>query len=141
MTTAPTTLASQGTTLTITVSGGSPINVAGFTDFSGLGSGTATIIDASDLSSSAKQKMIGLPDEGNAKIMLNYVEGDAGQAAMEAARAARALAHFIITLTSGTKYAYDGYVQTFDKSVAVDKLVTISASTEITGSVTKTPAA
>jgi hypothetical protein len=139
--TANTTLASQGTTLTITVGSGSATPVNGFTDFSGLGSGTATIIDASDLSSAAKQKQIGLPDEGTAKISLNYIEADAGQVAMETARSGRSLAHFIITLTSGTKYAFDGYVQTFEKSVSVDKLVTISASVEITGAVTKTPAA
>jgi len=135
-----TTILSKGTTLSITVASGSPIPVNGFTDFSGVGSGTASIIDTSDLSSVAKQKALGLTDEGTAKFSLNYIEADPGQVAMETARSAGTVAHFIITLTSGTKYAFDAVVQTFEKTGSVDKIVTVSATAEITGAVTKTAA-
>ena len=132
------TVISQGTTLTIAVSGGSATPVLGFKDFSGIGGGTATIIDASDLASAAKEKQIGLIDEGSVKFSLNYIDADPGQVAMETARAGRVAGAFVVTLSTGTKYSFTGYVQTFEKSASVDQIVGIAATVEITGLVTKT---
>jgi hypothetical protein len=140
MTGSPTTVVTQGTTFTVKVGSGSATPVAGFTDFSGIGSGSATVIDASDLSSTFKQKQIGLPDEGQAKLSFNYITADPGQVAMSTARATRALADCTITLSNGEKYEFSGYVLTWEKQGGTDKILTISGTVEITGAVTYTAA-
>ena len=133
------TVVTQGTTLTMKVGTGTATPVAGFTDFSGIGGGAATVIDASDLSSTFKQKQIGLPDEGQAKLTFNLVDADPGQTAMRNARAARSLVTIDITLSNGDKIEFNGYVLTFEDMGGTDKIVTISSTVEITGQATYTP--
>ena len=116
------------------------VTVKGVTDFSGLGDGTATVIDVSDLSSTSKEKLQGIADEGSIKVSLNYIPDDPGQVAMEAARTTGAVTSFQNLLADGTTFSYDGFVQSFGRAVGVDKQITANSSIEITGTVTKTKA-
>lgn len=140
MATTTTPIISTGTTFKIKV-GNAFITVKGMTDFSGLGGGSATVVDVTDLSSTRKEKLAGLADEGQIKISLNYIPDDAGQVALEAARDTSAKTSFQNVLPDGTTFSYDGFALSFDKSVGVDKQVTASVSIEITGIVAKTKAA
>ncbi|ATI54169.1 phage tail tube protein [Sphingomonas melonis] len=131
---------STGTLFKVKV-GSTFTNVKGFTDFSGLGGGTATVVDVTDLSSTRKEKLVGLADEGQIKVSLNYIPDDAGQVALEAARDGAAKTSFQIVLPDATQFAFDGFVLAIDKAVGVDKQVTASVSIEITGTVVKSKAA
>ena len=135
-------ITSQGTTLKVKTGGeaGTFINIAGFKDFSDLGGGSSSVIDVSDLSSTAKEKLAGLRDEGQIKCDFNLIPADSGQLALETARAGSALTDFELTLSDGTQYAFSGFVLSLPKSGGVDAPVTLSATIEISGAVTKTAA-
>lgn len=126
---------SRGVTVSIKIGTGTATKISGITDFSGIGSGSATVTDVSDLDSTSKEKMIGLMDEGQFKITYNLIKGDAGQAALDTARASAAICE-IKVVTSAITYTFNAFVLTNEKSGAVDKQMTGSAGFEITGSVT-----
>lgn len=127
----------QGTTFAInTGTTATPVwtEIAGFKDFNGFG-GSAAVIDATDLGSTAKEKLMGLQDFGQFSINFNLVPDDAGQLALEAAKAARALKEFELTLSDGTVYSFSGFVTSKPISGGVDALTTGSATIEISGDV------
>lgn len=131
------TVVSQGTKLEVKSGSGAWTKVNGLKDFSGIGSGSASVIDATDLDSAAKEKKMGVPDEGQIKANFNLLPTDAGQTMLDAARSASALLSFRWTAGGVITYTHDGFVVTTDKSAGVDKLLEMSASIEITGVVTK----
>lgn len=116
------------------------VQVKGFTDFSGLGGGSAAVIDQTDFDSVAKEKAMGLPDEGQISINLIYLPKDPGQVALRAARGSRALTKFTLTLSDGTKYALSGYVLTMERTAGQDDVVKASCNIEISGAVVETAA-
>lgn len=113
------------------------------TDFSGPG-GSAAVIDTSSLDSTRREKLMGLPDEGQVTFSMNYVPGNAGQIAFRAARSSRAETNFIIVYSNATAIAlptndtFAGFALEFSKTGAVDDKMTASATVEITGEVTTT---
>jgi len=109
------------------------VKIGGFLNFSGLGGGSAAVIEATDLDSDAKEKLMGLPDEGSIKLDFNFFENDAGQTALVAARGTQALTSFKLTLNNKKVYAFDGYVMTAEPGAGVDKTITLSAGVEISG--------
>ncbi|KQO06904.1 phage tail tube protein [Sphingomonas sp. Leaf242] len=129
---------SKGATVTIKVGSGAATKIGGITDFSGIGSGSAAVIDITDLDSGSKEKMIGVMDEGQFKLSYNVIKGDAGQAALDTARASGAVVELKVT-TSATIYTFSAFVLTNEKGGAVDKQITGSAGFEITGSVVQAP--
>lgn len=128
---------SRGVTVTIKVGSGAATKISGITDFSGLGSGSAAVIDTTDLDSTSKEKMIGVMDEGQFKISYNVVKGDAGQAAIDAARASGAVCE-IKVVTSAQTHTFNAFALTNEQGGAVDKQMTGSAGFEITGSIVRT---
>ena len=78
-----------GTKLEINTSGTTYTQVKGVNSFSGLGGGSAAVIDTTDFDSTAKEKSMGLPDEGQCSIGMIFLPKDAGQLAMRAARGTR----------------------------------------------------
>jgi hypothetical protein len=135
-----TTVESQLATLGIDDSGGSPytfITVGNIVSMNGLRGGQATVIDVTNLASTRKEKVMGLPDEGQITCQLQYDPDDTGQIEAEAARAARTLKDFRVTLSDGTTFTFSGYVLTFGLDIGVDTVVTGSITIEITGAVTK----
>lgn len=131
------TVSTKGTNLTVKLGTATAVKVGGVKDFSGLGGGSTAIIDATDLDSTAKEKLMGLPDEGTCSFSMNYQPTDAGQAALETARGTREVAKFELTL-GAQKFAWDGFVTKVEKSGGVDALVALAVDVEITGPITVT---
>jgi hypothetical protein len=128
----------QGTVFEIGV--GTPVVYKGVCvkTFSGPG-GAATVIDTTTLCSTAKEKRMGLRDEGTLSVVLNFVPSDEGHEALRAARASRALTPFRLTFTDtpATVWTFNGYVTTFSVSGAVDGVVEANVDIEITGAITE----
>lgn len=135
------TISTQGATIRVK-NGASWVKLGGIVSFSGLGGGSATVIDSTDLDSTAREKLIGLADEGTFTINCNYHDDDVGQVALMAARASSSLISLELKLPGVTQvYKFDGYVQTGETSGAVDTKAERAFSVEITGAVTRGTAA
>ena len=134
----PSAIESQGILLKCTV--GSPTGtlttIANVTGFSGPG-GSASVIDITNLSSTAKEKLMGLPDEGQLTIDINYDPDNASHIALRNARKTRTRTEFTITLTDATAtvLTFWGYVLGFALTGAVDQQVKASITVEIDGAV------
>lgn len=126
------------TKLEINTTGTTYVQVKGFTNFSGLGGGSAAVIDTTDFDSDAKEKSMGLPDEGQVAVSLILIPLDAGQIAVRTARGTRAPTKFRITLSNGTKYDFTAFVLTFERTGEQDNVVMVSSNLEVTGAVTET---
>jgi hypothetical protein len=126
---------------TTAASTGAAVLVGEVTDFSGPG-GQAAIIDVTNLNSTAKEKLVGLRDEGQVSISLNLSFSDAGQIALRADRASRSKKKCVIkfndstTDAARTKATFDGYCMGFSITGSVDNKVGANAVIEITGGVT-----
>ncbi len=128
-------LVSQGTGIFIKV-GSTFTKIAGITDFGGIGSGSAAIMDVTDLDSTAKEKLMGVMDEGAFKISYNVVVNDAGQNALATVRGTKALTEFKV-VGGAQQWVFDGFVTTNELSGATDRQWTGSANVEISGVVVK----
>lgn len=133
---------SQGATLSIDELTGSaaPVVIGNIVSISGLRGGQATVIDVSNLASTRREKRMGLPDEGQITVELQYDPDNAGQTDLETARDSRTAMTFVITLNDGspsTTFTFTGYVLTFSTDLGVDQVVTASVTIEITGAVVK----
>ena len=103
--------------------------------------GSAAVIDVTDLSSAAKEKRMGLADEGQMTMTLNWIPTNAVHAEIDAAKADRKPRSFRILLSdTGTyTYSFDGFVLGVSLSASVDGVLEASVTIEITGAVTGTP--
>lgn len=130
---------SQGAFLYIstTTSLSTVTTVGQVTGFNGP-TGSANVIDVTHLQSTAKEKMIGLRDEGQITLDLNCVPGDSGQVKLREMRAARTQGNWAIKLndTAITMLNGHGYVSGFAVSGSVDNKVNLSVTIEISGAVT-----
>lgn len=108
--------------------------------FSGPG-GSATVIDVSDLSSLAREKRMGLNDEGQLSFTINYIPTNTQHALLRTQRASRELTSFqlIFTDTGNTTWDFSAYVNGFSVSGAVDGVVEAQVTLEISGVITETP--
>lgn len=106
-------------------------------DFTGPG-GQATVIDVSKLSSTRKEKLMGLPDEGQFTFNLNLDPADTGQLAAKASRNAQTLKGYRLSMQDAgtTVLTWDAYCLAFNITGGVDKQVSASITLEITGEVT-----
>ena len=95
------------------------------------------MIDVTNLSSLAKEKLMGLPDEGQFTLDMNLDPDDASHVALRNARAARTRTEFKLTLTDATPATatFFGYVLGFQVQGAVDQQVKVSVTIEIDGTV------
>ena len=130
---------SQGTKLAYSI--GSPTeftNIGNITSISGLGGGSAPVIDASNLDSTFKEKLMGLPDEGQISVSLNLDPDNATHQAMRTARTNRTRVEFKVTLTdtSPATGIFYGYVLMFRHDIAVGSQVKGALTIEVDGQVT-----
>ena len=130
-----TAIETQGTVLSIKTGASVFTPIAQITDFSAF-SGAASVIDTTNLDSTAKEKLMGLQDFGQVSLSFNVIPNDAGQVALEAAKASRALTDFKLVLSDGYTYSFSGFVLSKSLSGAVDDKVSGSATIEISGNVT-----
>ncbi len=100
-------------------------------------SGSAAMYETTHLGSTAKEKQIGLPDEGQVTLSINWIQdSDAGQQAAAAARTARTTRNFKITFSDASTATFAGYVLGLTSSGGVDDKVAGSITIEISGAVT-----
>jgi len=107
-------------------------------DFSGP-TGSASVIDATHLLSDAKEKLMGLPDEGQFTMSLNRKFSDDGQQICWAARAGRLSKNFQVTFMDTTVMTFGGFVLEFSSGGGVDDKIGGSITVEISGAVDITP--
>jgi hypothetical protein len=98
--------------------------------------GKAAIIDTTNLASTFKEKLPGLPDEGAFGIVVNFDGKDPGQLQMQADRAAQALRKFKITFSNSATALFNAYVMEFKVTGKADSKVEAAINMEITGQVT-----
>lgn len=102
-------------------------------------SGSAAVIDVTDLSSAAKEKRMGLADEGQLSFTINYIPDNAQHIALRAKRAARTETNFKMVFTDdspSTTWSFSAFVTGFAVSGAVDNVVEANVTLEITGAIT-----
>jgi hypothetical protein len=104
------------------------------TDWDGPG-GSASVIDTTHLKSAAREKLIGLMDEGQISLTVNWDSDDTGQEACRIARSTRSKKDFRISYMNGAVQTFEGYVLGFPSSGGVDGKVEGNITIEITGPV------
>lgn len=110
-------------------------SIANVKSFNGM-DGSAAVIEVSNLQSAAKEKRMGLQDEGQFSITLDLDPADAGQLAMLAARTAQALKQFKLTLPTANTATFTGFCKKVTAQGGVDAVLGRSVDIEITGPVT-----
>lgn len=133
---------SQGTVFKVG-DGGSPSSlqtINNVVDFNGPGAGQASVIDASNLSSTRKEKKMGLPDEGQFTMTLNWNPDDQVHQLLRSLRNSRTRAEFEVTFADETpaKANFFGYVLGVAISGAVDAILKAGVTIEIDGEVSWT---
>ncbi|MDY6844228.1 MAG: phage tail tube protein [Thermodesulfobacteriota bacterium] len=113
------------------------VKIGEVTGFNGP-TGSAAVIDVTHLDSTAKEKMMGLRDEGQITLDCNLVASNTGQINLRTDRADRNLRKACVKLndTSSYQLQFDAYVTGFAISGAVDGKMTCGVTLEITGAVT-----
>jgi hypothetical protein len=127
----------QGTTIAYeTATPGTYTPIAEIRSFTGPG-GTATVIDATTLSSAGKEKVLGLMDEGNISIEMNFVPADPGQVQLRADRASQTRRNYRITFSDedNTTATFLAFVSQYTVSGGVDALSTLAVTLEITNNI------
>lgn len=138
------TFPSTGTT-SLTVTGYDMGLIGEITDFTGPG-GAAAVIDITHLQSTAKEKMIGLRDEGQLSMTLNLNATDSGQDGLKEDRAQRTRNLYDMILTDTTwdsskmpsRASWWGYCLQYSAAGAVDDKLVANAVVEIDGPVVYT---
>lgn len=104
---------------------------------SGIGNGTSTEIDITDLSSQGKEFLVGLKDEGEVSITMNLDDTNTQQAGLRADRDSRVLRNFKLILTDAgaTTLEFSAYVKNFGIDVGVDDKVPLNVSLRISGAI------
>lgn len=116
------------------------IKVGQITDIKGT-SDTSPDIDVTDLDSTTKEYLPGLPDTGNVTMSVFCIDGDTGLAAIEAGFDARAVKTFKITYPKGATpiRTFNAYCKGYPKigDASKDGVVTGTVELKRSGSVTK----
>ncbi|WP_250451204.1 phage tail tube protein [Caballeronia sp. ATUFL_M2_KS44] len=111
-------------------------NVKSYSGFDG----SASEIDVTDLDSTAKEKRLGLIDNGSFSIDVNVDMADPGQMALKAAQKASTLESFKLEYPDGTGSTFDGFVKSFPIAGGTDAVITSTVALTISGAVTDVPA-
>jgi len=100
--------------------------------------GSASVIDTTDLSSTAKQKRMGLQDEGQLTFTVQFIPGHEQHAELVLAKGDRASRAFKVILTDSptTTYWFRGFVLSVPIAASVDNVIESAVVVEITGLVT-----
>lgn len=100
--------------------------------------GSVTILDATSLGDTYKQKLAGTVDEGQITFTMWLDPADTAQTGLRTDRAAGTLRNFQLLLddTDTTQLAFAAYVVDFSISGSVDGVVEASCTLDISGAVT-----
>lgn len=110
-------------------------NIKSISDFE---SGSASEIDVTNLASTAKEKRLGLVDNGGFSLGIHHSNADPGQAALTARRADGAAVNMKVILPSGTTptASFSALVKKFSKNAAVDGVVEGTVDITVNGAIT-----
>lgn len=127
----------QGTLLKL--GAGSPLSytaIAEINSFNGPG-GSVSVIDVTDLSSTAKEKIAGMNDNGQLSFECNLIPSNTQQVALKTAKenGTTISIQIIFTDTEETTWTFNAIVVGFSVSGAVDGVVKASISLEISGNI------
>lgn len=119
--------------------GGSPeifTTIAEITNWDGPG-GQAKVIPATHLQSTAIEKKMGLPDEGQFTFDVNFIPGDSTQRALRTDRQNKTLRNFRVVYTDIglSQDNFSAYVLAFKTNGETDGVVKGSITLEISGPV------
>lgn len=132
------TVLAKGTTIEVESASAGVYNTVGeVIGFSGPG-GSAKVIDVTNMASTRKEKRMGLPDEGQFSIDLNFYPDDTGQTRLKALRDSQDEGSFKVTYADGTIDTFDGFVLEVTTSGTLDDVLKAKITIEITGTVTRT---
>jgi hypothetical protein len=132
----------QGTIVAIdTGTSGTPVftTIVNISDISGF-DGKAAEIDVTDLSSTAKERRLGLQDWGQLTLTANINLSEPSHSALLAAKKAGVEKSFKVTLSDGTLIAFSAFVASFPIAAKVDAVYTGAIGLTITGDILITPA-
>ncbi len=127
----------QGTELQL--GSGSPLTytkIAEINSFTGPG-GSVSVIDVTDLSSTAKEKLAGLNDNGQLSFECNFLPTNTQHAALRTAKENGTTIAVKLVFTDGTEWTFTAIVTGFSVSGAVDGVVKVSVTLEISGEITE----
>ena len=131
----------QFTTIAIeSATPGTFTTIGGVRTFSGPG-GQANVIDATTLSSTGKEKLIGLKDEGQLSLSCVHLPTDPGQILVQSARATGLAKNFRITFSDpdDTVMEFSGFALGYTMSGGVDELTAVEIAIEISGAIEINP--
>lgn len=140
---ASTALSAQGTSITInTGTTQTPVltPIVNVSDVSGF-DGKAAQIDVTNLSSTAKERRLGLQDWGSVTLATDINLKEPSHAALLAAKKSGAVQSFTVTLSDSSSIAFNAYVSAFPISAKVDQTYKGNIALDITGDITVTVAA
>lgn len=108
-------------------------------EMSGPG-GQSSEIDVTDLSSTAKEFRMGLQDEGQISLTMNWIPGNAVHAGLRTDRSNQTLRNFKIIFTDSptTTWDFAAFVMGLEMSAGVDDVVKATATLRVSGSITET---
>jgi hypothetical protein len=133
------TLQTQGTTIAIETSD-SPSTFGTIGEVKSISgpSGSAPEIDTTNLSSTAREFNMGLPDEGNISISCSYDPDDTNQALCRTKRNSQVSGNFKITCADSpaTTITFTAYVTEWSLSFDIDAVATLTIGLRLTGAVT-----
>lgn len=131
---------SQGVVISV-ADGASPLvysAIGEIVSFTGPG-GSANVIDVSALDSSAREKLVGLADNGQLTLEVNYdPANEATHSSLRVDRDAATLRDFriVFTDTGAEQWDFQGYILGFSVGGSVDEKVNATYTIEITGTIT-----
>lgn len=107
-------------------------------EMSGPG-GQASEIDVTDLSSSAKEFRMGLQDEGQISLTMNWIPSNAVHSGLRTDRANQAIRNFKIIFTDSpqTTWSFTAFVLGLETSAGVDDVVKATVTLRVSGSITE----
>lgn len=100
---------------------------------------SASEVDVTHLKSTSKEFLLGLVDNGEISLDMNYVENDPGQQAMIASNIAATKKSYKITLPNATVFSFEAFCKGISAipKAGVDSKLTRSAKLRVTGDVTE----
>jgi hypothetical protein len=120
-----------------TVYGSATFDKVGEVTNIGAPSGEAADIDTTHLESTAKEYLVGLPDNGSIEIAMNAVSSDAGHSELITALDAQNRRWLKITWSSGAVWYIKALVKKYTWSAGVDAKIEAAASFRTSGSWTR----
>lgn len=132
-----TSTAQLGNGATLEISSGSPTSYLTINNATNIAfnNGTSAEVDVTNLTSSWKEFLLGLPDGGTLTADIHTDMGDAGQAAAYAAKNSRIACDIRVVLPAGTTPTWTarGFVKKFDLMLGVDAPVKTGFEFRVTG--------